>query len=540
MSQATEESCSTQRRDMNDLPQDPKTNQATALPQAALGLILLALLLFGGRVAAQTVLEEIAFDGAEASVEPVEPLTADELAELVAPIALYPDDLLSIVLPASTYPLQIVQAARLLEARIEDESLEPSEHWDDSIIALLNYPEVLELMNSDLDWTWKLGEAVLIQQQELIAAVGDFRERARLAGNLESDSHQIVEVLDDGAIEIKLADPEVIYVPYYEPSRVTVYSPRPVYHYYPRAYPVYYYPYPAGYVFSSGFFWGVTSAFSIGWSTHHLHLHHYGYVDHPYYGHHYDDYHFYRRPIYRYYAGNYWYPHRHRYGASPRHRDRHRGDRHERDQDANATRRDPARDVERDSRHARLIARGTSRRTGVPRARMKRQETRADRPDSDDQLAARIGWSSDARTSSATRTFTRAKPRDGTATGRENRTGTRTAAIERARHPVKPKRQALTRNAAARQVQSTRNQPPRSQRAVRTAAVRQPRAQRPALQQAPTSSPAPRSQQAFAPKQSQPSAQRSTRATDSHDARVAPAKASRAQRSRTIGFRKNQ
>src|SRR5688572_12341099 len=70
--------------------------------------------------------------------------SADQLDELVGPIALYPDDLVAIVLPASTYPLQIVQAARLLEERKRDSGLQPDEEWDDSVVALLNYPEVVE------------------------------------------------------------------------------------------------------------------------------------------------------------------------------------------------------------------------------------------------------------------------------------------------------------------------------------------------------------------------------------------------------------
>ncbi len=86
-------------------------------------------------------------------------VSATELEQLVAPIALYPDELLAVALPASTYPLQIVQAARLLEKRKTELDLEPDEDWDPSVIGLMNYPEVIKLMNDDLDWTWKLGEA---------------------------------------------------------------------------------------------------------------------------------------------------------------------------------------------------------------------------------------------------------------------------------------------------------------------------------------------------------------------------------------------
>ena len=230
------------------------------------------------------------------SFDPVELLTADELRTLVGRVALYPDDLLAIVLPASTFPLQVVLAARYLEAREAEPSLEPDPEWDASIIALLNYPEILALLDRDLEWTWELGEAVLLQQEDLIAAVADFRELAAAAGNLESDDKQVVSVSAAGAIEIVPVEREVIHVPYYDPVDVVVYQPRRVYHYYPRAYPVYYYPYPSGHYFSNGAFWGVTSAFSIGWHSRSLHWHHHGFHDHPYFGYAYYDPFYYRRP----------------------------------------------------------------------------------------------------------------------------------------------------------------------------------------------------------------------------------------------------
>ena len=230
------------------------------------------------------------------SVEPVELLTDDELATLVAPVALYPDDLLAIVLPASTFPLQVVLAARFLEASEADPSLEPDEEWDASIVALLNYPEIVALLDSELKWTWQLGEAVLLQQEAVIDAVAGFREQVAAAGNLKSDDKQVVSVSEAGAIEIAPVEREVIYVPYYDPDEVVTYQPRRVYNYYPRAYPVYYYPYPSGHYFSNGAFWGVTSAFSIGWHSRSLHWHHYGFQDHPYFGYSYYDPFYYRRP----------------------------------------------------------------------------------------------------------------------------------------------------------------------------------------------------------------------------------------------------
>jgi hypothetical protein len=245
--------------------------------------------------------------------------TAEELRELVGPIALYPDDLVAIVLPASTYPLQIVQAARFLEDRKSDSSLKPDEDWDDSIVALLNYPEVVALMNDDLDWTYDLGAAVLNQRADVLSAIQDFRDEAYAAGNLRSDERQTITRADD-TIEIKPADPEVIYVPYYEPEHVVVYQPEPVYYYYPVAYPVYYYPYPAHHHFRTGFFWGVNTWFSIGWHSHFLHAYDPFYYGHPYYGHTY--YHpFFVRNVYvnvnRYHYPNYVWEPRYRYGGRP-------------------------------------------------------------------------------------------------------------------------------------------------------------------------------------------------------------------------------
>jgi hypothetical protein len=248
-------------------------------------------------------------------------LGTEELDKLVGPIALYPDDLVAIVLPASTYPLQVVQAARFLEDRKANPNLEADKNWDDSIVALLNYPDVVKLMNDDLDWTWKLGDAVINQRADVLDAIQSFRDRAYAAGNLRTDAKQVVEN-DDGEIAIKPADPKVIYVPYYEPEQVVVYQPYPVYHYYPWAYPVYYYPYPYGYPFYSsfysGFFWGVSTAFVIGWHSHYVHAYPCGYYSHPYYGH------AYHSPYYVRYNSNVavsrggyvWEPH-YRTGAQP-------------------------------------------------------------------------------------------------------------------------------------------------------------------------------------------------------------------------------
>lgn len=254
-------------------------------------------------------------------------LSSAELEELAGPIALYPDDLVSLVLPASTYPVQIVQAARYLNDRERDSKLQPPDDWDDAVVALLNYPEVIELMNDDLDWTWALGEAFLNQQAALMDAIAGFRGQAYAAGNLRSDERQVVTV-DHEVIEIAPANPEVIYVPYYEPARVVVYQPYPVYYYnrYPRY--SYYYPYPADYSFAFGYFFGVSTAYRLNWNRHQLYTYHYGYRGHPYYGRNYYRNHYFRHlPVRPYrprqafsrggYAGDVWKP-RPRQGARPR------------------------------------------------------------------------------------------------------------------------------------------------------------------------------------------------------------------------------
>ena len=305
-------------------------NIAHGMPSKLRFLLGSLCLLANATVFAQLVSESNEY--ANPSFSDVLPLrSAAELESLVGPVALYPDDLLAVVLPAATYPLEIVQAARFLELFEQDSTLTEDDSWDDSVVALLNYPEVLQMMNDDIDWTWKLGEAVVAQQSSVVAAIESFRDRAHAAGNLQSDEHQTVTRVDD-AIEIQPADKEVIYVPYYEPERVVVYSPYPVYHYYPRAYPLYYYPYADNYHFGSGFFWGVSTAFSIGWSSDYLHVYHHSYRGHPYYGHSYrghryrhasvfvHNYHYvnnHRRKSHdSHHSGDYWRP-RHSGGARP-------------------------------------------------------------------------------------------------------------------------------------------------------------------------------------------------------------------------------
>ena len=212
---------------------------------------------------------------ARAAETPSEPaaegakFSAADLDELVGPIALYPDELLGIVLPASTYPLQIVQAARLLEKQKADPDVKPDEQWDASIIGILNYPEVVNMMNEDLNWTWKLGEAVADQQSDVMDAVQRFRVKVHDAGNLGSnDKVKIIKETeaDPQIIIIESASPDVIYVPTYQPAIVVVYSTVPYPYHYSAPYPYYYHPRAA---FWTGMFVGAAIGYGVGWGHHH-------------------------------------------------------------------------------------------------------------------------------------------------------------------------------------------------------------------------------------------------------------------------------
>ena len=191
------------------------------------------------------------------------PLSAEELDKLVSPIALYPDDLVALILPASTNPLQIVQAERFLEKRKNNPQLPVDEKWDDAVKSLLNYPEVVKTMNNDIDWTASLGEAVVADQGAVLAAVQTFRRKTQAAGNLESDDKQVV-VVENEVVKIVPADPQVIYVPQYNPSTVVVSGGYSSFDYYPSPYPVYYYPYPPGAALATGLVWG--AALGAAWN----------------------------------------------------------------------------------------------------------------------------------------------------------------------------------------------------------------------------------------------------------------------------------
>ena len=191
----------------------------------------------------------------------------EEIEALVAPIALYPDSVLSQVLIASTYPLEIVHAARWVKANPNvkgDAAIKAvqDQTWDVSVKSLVAFPQVLEPMSEKLDWTQKLGDAFLAQEKDVLDAVQRLRARAQQSGNLKSNEQQnvVVEPPPAGApptqtiVRIEPANPEVIYVPAYNPTVVYGSWPAP-------AYPPYYWPPPPAYypgaALATGFAWGV-------------------------------------------------------------------------------------------------------------------------------------------------------------------------------------------------------------------------------------------------------------------------------------------
>ena len=157
------------------------------------------------------------------AAEANERFSEQELDELVGPIALYPDTLVAQILPASTYPLEIVQAARFLEdheGEVDEETIKALT-WDPSVLALMHYPEVIDLLNGDLDWTTTLGDAVTLQQTDVMDAIQRFRERAATAGNLQTNE-QVIVIKEKEIITVESADPTVVYVPRYDPQVVVI------------------------------------------------------------------------------------------------------------------------------------------------------------------------------------------------------------------------------------------------------------------------------------------------------------------------------
>jgi hypothetical protein len=219
----------------------------------------------------------------------------EQLDNLVAPIALYPDPLLGQVLAASTYPLEIVEAQQWLQQNsgLRGQQLTDAarqQNWDPSVAALVAFPDAMALLTRDIRWTTDLGNAFLAQQADVMAAIQRMRARAQQSGTLQSTSQQVVtsQPVAGGppAIQIQPADPQVIYVPQYNP--VYVWGP-PVYGAYP---PLWYPSVNLGLIFGPAIFLGRLFAgfltwggwgWALNWLVHGLFLnglffHHFGFA----------------------------------------------------------------------------------------------------------------------------------------------------------------------------------------------------------------------------------------------------------------------
>jgi hypothetical protein len=179
-----------------------------------------------------------------------QPLAPQQLDNLVAPIALYPDPLLGQMLAASTYPVELVEAQQWLQAHnnLQGQQLMDAareQNWDASVQALVAMPDVLGKLTQNIQWTTDLGNAFLAQQADVMGAAQRMRSRAQANGRLQSNSQETVTTENQGdqsAIEIQPANPQVVYVPTYDPAYV--WGP-PAWGYYPPLW------YP-----SYGFGWG--------------------------------------------------------------------------------------------------------------------------------------------------------------------------------------------------------------------------------------------------------------------------------------------
>src|SRR5437763_4871905 len=199
----------------------------------------------------------VALDALRASAQnDKQPFKPEELDQMLAPVALYPDSLLSQVLMAAGYPLEIVEAARWSKANptlkgdaavaaVKDMS------WDTSVKSLVAFPDVLGQMNEHLDWAQKMGDAMISQEQDVADSIQRLRAKAQAAGNLQSTPQQTVTTQGSGdnvQYVIAPTDPQVVYVPSYNPGWVYGSWPYP-------AYPPTYYPLAGA--LARGFFWGV-------------------------------------------------------------------------------------------------------------------------------------------------------------------------------------------------------------------------------------------------------------------------------------------
>ncbi|UHQ20091.1 DUF3300 domain-containing protein [Lysobacter sp. KIS68-7] len=209
----------------------------------------------------------------QASATKNEVFSKDEIAQIVAPVALYPDSLLAQVLMASTYPGDIADAAAWSKAHDKvkgDDAVKAvaQEPWDPSVQSLVAFPQALQMLGSDIAWVQKLGDAFLAQPNDVMAMAQELRRKAQDAGNLKSNEYQkvmqeptTVPGSSEKTIVIESTNPDVIYVPSYNPT--TVYGTWGYPYYPPYYYPPSAYWYP-GAAFGAGLAWGIGIGISVG------------------------------------------------------------------------------------------------------------------------------------------------------------------------------------------------------------------------------------------------------------------------------------
>ena len=212
-----------------------------------------------------TAVLALALTGPAAFAQERPRFTQAELDQMLAPIALYPDPLLAQILMAATYPVDVVLAARWSRANAylagEDavRAVEPMD-WDPSVKSLVAFPQILERMDDQLDWTRRLGDAFIAQESQVMDTVQELRRRADAAGSLvPGEEMQIVR--DDGYLGIEPASPQVVYVPYYDP--LIVYGTW----WWPTHRPVHWRPWPGHHVrkaYAPRFVWGSAIHFRKG------------------------------------------------------------------------------------------------------------------------------------------------------------------------------------------------------------------------------------------------------------------------------------
>ena len=216
------------------------------------------------------------------------PQTPGQLQQLVAPIALYPDALVAQILAAATYPDQVVEADRWMEQNpgLQTQQLGQEvdkQPWDPSVKALTEFPSVLANMDKNLSWTSSLGDAYVNQPQDVMNAVQVMRDRAQKAGNLKATSQETVSNSGQ-TIVIQPADPQVVYVPEYDPWLVygEPLAMWPDWYWYPGLYlsgPGLFWGAGIGIGFFGGFGWG-WGHWGYDWHHHDVLFDHHGYVSH--------------------------------------------------------------------------------------------------------------------------------------------------------------------------------------------------------------------------------------------------------------------